>query len=866
MDNNRRCQVHWLLGTAVYPKSDKDRDLGVWSFLETFDGFLLQSSKGRDVLVKKLGLQCLNFPNFAVYLFDNFKHGVAQVENAETLAILMGNALIGLMQNDLALKFFRERNIDEREMRGSRYGSIGAAALVYDPSSLQAACANRCANQFLMDQILSAPSDGQAGIALFVQIEEKLGKAYNWLSKLTSKLPRPIGSVSLDTEKLFMSAVVSDFSLAELDYEHFDQTQWQAEIENYKSQFDQERLPGIKLAVDSNYQEFENQTVADLAVFLDHLPLDVNLYPGGIQNASQVLKLLSEYIKYLSTEIGKLSGQVAARQAAIAQKLTEQSQQLGNLIKHAPKLPFYLRILPGFVRKWLAPYFYIWRYSRQLYLIYSLQSECTELIGQFCGLSVELQALEKVGGIIPVLLEKLTNAETDLKEFEEKIRKTAESFALPWGEFPLAAKENGWLKLFRLPVADECLANWAYGHWLPNLSLWLQDFLGNDKLFVDWRAVEQEALAAWVSGQATHTYQPIWSLDLEKILQLWQAKTPGFVAPAPLSPDIIDTCMNVAVPPLRPNFDAVGGSGNSIVSFHRLTGKPEWKLCCQAQSPQSASRWQAIFTGDPYTAVFMQFQHEVPLNSLVDSFGFASRRMKALPLEQRKAYDLFLELEHESAPVPESTDPNDPDLIVKTFTWKFRPKGSSKERDYAIQLPISRKRYEYHRRLPRLNGQWNVYAQEEMPEVRILTSEFQKLHASEKWSTFNQAFNVLSFVQGCVPYKYDIDSTGYEDWARYPIETLMEGTGDCEDVAILCAAIIARLGFQVVLLLYPKHLAFGVAGADNLKGNYIHDPQTGLRYFYGEATAKGWILGQVPDEFKNVIPDTILPVKILIQE
>ena len=45
----------------------------------------------------------------------------------------------------------------------------------------------------------------------------------------------------------------------------------------------------------------------------------------------------------------------------------------------------------------------------------------------------------------------------------------------------------------------------------------------------------------------------------------------------------------------------------------------------------------------------------------------------------------------------------------------------------------------------------------------------------------------------------------------------MEYAGFCEDVAILCAAIIAHLGFPVVLMIYPKHLAFGVAGADNLR-------------------------------------------------
>jgi hypothetical protein len=77
----------------------------------------------------------------------------------------------------------------------------------------------------------------------------------------------------------------------------------------------------------------------------------------------------------------------------------------------------------------------------------------------------------------------------------------------------------------------------------------------------------------------------------------------------------------------------------------------------------------------------------------------------------------------------------------------------------------------------------------------------------------------------------------------------MEGTGDCEDVAILCTAVIARLGFQVFLLEYPKHVAFGVAGANNLKGDYVQGPNTGMRYLYGEATVKGWYLGEIPHKY-----------------
>jgi len=83
---------------------------------------------------------------------------------------------------------------------------------------------------------------------------------------------------------------------------------------------------------------------------------------------------------------------------------------------------------------------------------------------------------------------------------------------------------------------------------------------------------------------------------------------------------------------------------------------------------------------------------------------------------------------------------------------------------------------------------------------------------------------------------------------------------------VLCAALTARLGFQTVLLHYPGHLAFGVAGAETLRGEYVVDPRSANRYFYGEATGRGWHLGQVPVEYANVQPQSILDIHLLIAE
>ena len=864
--NTSLCQVHWLLSTAVFPESEPDQDLAVWSFLQAFDDFLHPKSAGREAFAKALKLQYCQAPDFSVYLFDSRKEGTAMVKDPASLNTLLSNALLTLMQRDLARRFFQERDEDALFERGSYYSSIGSAALIYAPDTLQSACARRIGYTFLTEKILCPARDGQVAIQYAHQLQEKLGGMQNWLESQCIELPPAVGQVRIQTDTLEMVALLTDITLAPLDYERVNQTPWADQLLSYQTRFEQETLPEVSEKLETNRQQLETRLAEILRTVFDRLPLEADLYPGGLRNARQVLELTAASFEKATNDLEKLAGKVQERQPVMAEKLSAQRQEMQRLLSSAPALPWWVRILPAFARRWLVPIYLARRYGRQLYLAQTLRDECLELLQQLCGLHIEQLAVEQVMGILPGFQAQVQEAQTTLSILEEKLSRAAQTFSPEWGEFPLGVAENGWDDLFRQPVVDLSLAAWAYGQWQPDLGTWVHAFLAARPLFANWQTVETDAVIAWLGDQSAQAYQPVWTLDLEAIFALWVAQTPGFTAGKPLSAKTIATCMSAAFPPVRPDFDAVGGSSGSSVTFHGLTSSPEWKLCCLPSAQNGVVRWQAVYTSDPYTALFAQVRRNFPLRSLSDSFQGARLKLEGLPVEQRQVYDLLLGSDQAGPPSVETVDPNSPDLVHKTFRWKFKPKGSNKELEQTIQLAISRSRFEYYRRQPRLNGQWNVYAELEIPEVRDLASEFQKLHAQHKWNTFNQAYDVLKFVQSCIPYSYDIDTTGHEDWARYPIETLMEATGDCEDVAILCAAVIARMGFQVVLLLYPKHLAFGIAGADNLKGDYVLDPKTGLRYFYGEATANGWHLGETPQQYLDTPPEQILSVHILIQD
>ena len=86
-------------------------------------------------------------------------------------------------------------------------------------------------------------------------------------------------------------------------------------------------------------------------------------------------------------------------------------------------------------------------------------------------------------------------------------------------------------------------------------------------------------------------------------------------------------------------------------------------------------------------------------------------------------------------------------------------------------------------------------------------------------SDFAKADFILSFV-GSIPYALDPDDDF--DHPKFPIETLWENEGDCEDSSALYASIMESLGYRTVLvLLEAKAYSFDSWGYHAMVGIYI---------------------------------------------
>jgi hypothetical protein len=134
--------------------------------------------------------------------------------------------------------------------------------------------------------------------------------------------------------------------------------------------------------------------------------------------------------------------------------------------------------------------------------------------------------------------------------------------------------------------------------------------------------------------------------------------------------------------------------------------------------------------------------------------------------------------------------------------------------------------------------------------MRILAQKLNETTTQLKYNSYDQVSFILAFVQS-LPYTSDKVTTGSDEYPRFPIETLVDDGGDCEDTSILFATLTLIMGYGTVYLNPPNHYAVGILG-ENLKGTYWTYPEgSNNTYYYCETTGDGFKIGQIPIEFQG---------------
>ena len=189
------------------------------------------------------------------------------------------------------------------------------------------------------------------------------------------------------------------------------------------------------------------------------------------------------------------------------------------------------------------------------------------------------------------------------------------------------------------------------------------------------------------------------------------------------------------------------------------------------------------------------------------------------------------------------------EAITRKFIWKY----DGIDWDWEAEIPKQIYQTLHNKPRPRADTD-SVYVTHSLDDIF-----FQKLTAVLSADGENLGFTnyqvvelAVLFVQ-TIPYSLDIDTTGREEYPRYPIETLVDGTGDCEDHAILLAELLRSMNYDAIMLHYLGepigHVAIGVADTGNMYG--YHYDYNDKSYYYIETTATGWKIGDPPEEFKR---------------
>jgi hypothetical protein len=133
--------------------------------------------------------------------------------------------------------------------------------------------------------------------------------------------------------------------------------------------------------------------------------------------------------------------------------------------------------------------------------------------------------------------------------------------------------------------------------------------------------------------------------------------------------------------------------------------------------------------------------------------------------------------------------------------------------------------------------------------IQSLTDKLTQISNEQGFSEYEKVSFTLAFVQS-LPYTSDDVTTGHDEYPRFPVETLVDNGGDCEDTSILFATIVKQMGYGVVFINPEGHYAVGVLGEDSLEGSYYNYPaDSSNRYYYCETTGEGFGIGELPEDY-----------------
>ena len=215
--------------------------------------------------------------------------------------------------------------------------------------------------------------------------------------------------------------------------------------------------------------------------------------------------------------------------------------------------------------------------------------------------------------------------------------------------------------------------------------------------------------------------------------------------------------------------------------------------------------------------------------------------------------------------------------IVRNYNWQYN------NIPFEDTLYLPKAMYEYFKNLNKEIPKnlkpiyYSIYVTNPGDDVGInsVASYLNDIAIQYGFDAVEKANLVTSFVH-CLRYTSDNETTPFNEYPKFPIETLVDEGGDCEDTSILLASLLKTLGYHVILVIIPdiKHCLVGIEGGG---GGGVYTQHNGINYFIvettggiNESTGSGWRVGEFPPEFlglhtdvSELIPEPIIKPPII---
>jgi len=856
-NHNTAVKLHIMLNISHFLKecSNNKDEYFVYVTLNELVELFKDSSNLHTKIFSDLLLKDQDFSKSILYLFHHQKESPGLISNNELMETLIGNALFTLLQDKIANKISENICPIMQLKNDILINSIGALAVIYDPESLQKELALKNSIKAIEYYVLSEGKEGAAAIEASIAKNE-IGSHNNIVNELLQIYPDSISQVIHNPETDYYEVYFKDLNLEKINFLGLAEYNWKNETQILESKINNILQTDYKIVLQTSIDVEFNRIAKNIENFAYRLPQKVEFFPGGLDTCIKCLDILKKELISGIENLKQLNGRLINLKEKELIEVKKTSNKISRIVSRAPRLPKLISKLPQKYQELIASVYYHLIFFIPLIKLKNNLNVFYEFIRKLGGLEVQILAndmaislinsLCDINGPIELWKNKFIGLGLNFKNINNNIISELNSNS---EKNTLGLTEN-----FRISAIKESISKEIYNLYPFSESIEITDLIINEKLFESLEISEIE-LKEKILNYYLNKFSYVWELDLEEIHRMYVNLSKN---ESPLNNYCLSEYLAISRPPLSPRYNGE----DSLIERYYLMGNIKWSDFDIQHGNFVDEEWETIGIDNPYALIFTQTWKNVPFSSINYLFSETQRSYSKLTKREKANFDIF----GLNSFVITLADTNE--IIEREYQWQFTPKGSTNEYTFRIRLKIDRKRYDEYRSKPRTIPleQWNFYAEEDVPEINNLVLEFQKIFLEHGWSTYNKAYCVLNFVQNAIKYEYDKDSKGHSEWPRYPIETLTEEVGDCEDVAILCASVLARLGFDVVLIEYLDHMAFGVAGNPRMKGDYIFDESTGKKYYYGEATNNGWSLGEIPNNMINIKPIKLIKVELTIND